>query len=735
MTDRLEPPALPEGHGVSLAYCALLDLIRSVSLVIDTEPPTEQEKEEPWAEIETVRAQLLESSWCGLLAATALLLDAATEDATTENILKAMTLYSSLAARLSLPKLRDSFITAVCKASLPPHYTLSVLKATPSTQLVSGGSREGDGGDQGGECHGDYRHQVVAVGTPLPTASLPVSAQQGPVMLTAKNLQCMRAILSIAHCHGDLLGPAWHIVLTTLQHLVWILGLKPSAGQGGQLRAAKSGGETSAVLTTAVMADLPVLASMLSNLFESSSHLSEESLTCLVEALIAISQESLQLAFNNREPSLFALAKLLETGIVNLGRVEVIWRASTSHLLEACSHPHARMREWGGEALCVLIQTALRHPHQPSLNSEPRLQAVLLTPLVELSAVPHPDIRARQLDCVLQILHSSAEVLTQGWPLVIQVIGALRPQHTEAVVRTAFQALQLVLTDFLPLAPHNCLPLAVHTAAKFGSQTQDLNISLTAVGLLWNLSDYFYQNQASLKDSIIAEPKILPDLPGYKEMSVFDKLWMCLFSRLGDLCLDPRPATRYQLSSNNESFIFSPHPQEKCWSNPLFDNCSSWKSSGHANMAGGPLAGAPLWRKMPLESQACFQVLFPLLDKVAIESGLASTEKSGDSLLIHHSRNTEQKQWSETQASLRSTQLRKWLTASSGADNIRGGKGLCDQTEPPPHFRRLPQGLAPIAGAYREAFSVCHAGGIFERCFFVFELFCSGLSGCTKSLS
>ena len=544
MTDRLEPPALAEGHGVSLAYCALLDLIRSVSLVIDTEPQEEPEKEEPWAEIEIVRAQLLESSWCGLLAATALLLDAATEDATTENILKAMTLFSSLAARLSLPKLRDSFITAVCKASLPPHYTLTVLKATPSTQLVSGGSREGEGGEQGGECHGDYRHQVVAVGTPLPTASLPISAQQGPVMLTAKNLQCMRAILSVAHCHGDLLGQAWHIVLTTLQHLVWILGLKPSAGQGGQLKAAKSGGETSAVLTTAVMADLPVLASMLSNLFESSSHLSEESLTCLVEALIAISQESLQLAFNNREPSLFALAKLLETGIVNLGRVEVTWRAVTSHLLEACSHPHARMREWGGEALCVLIQTALRHPHEPSLESTPRLQAVLLTPLVELSAVPHPDVRARQLDCVLQILHSSAEVLTQGWPLVIQVIGALRPQHNEAVVRTAFQALQLVLTDHLVLAPHNCLPLAVHTAAKFGSQTQDLNISLTAVGLLWNLSDYFYQNQASLKDSIIAEPKILPDLPGYKEMSVFDKLWMCLFSRLGDLCLDPRPATR-----------------------------------------------------------------------------------------------------------------------------------------------------------------------------------------------
>ena len=61
----------------------------------------------------------------------------------------------------------------------------------------------------------------------------------------------------------------------------------------------------------------------------------------------------------------------------------------------------------------------------------------------------------------MQILHSAADSLTQGWPLLITVIGSLRPQHTEAVVKTAFQALQLVLTDFLPLAPHNCLPLVI----------------------------------------------------------------------------------------------------------------------------------------------------------------------------------------------------------------------------------------------------------------------------------
>ena len=55
---------------------------------------------------------------------------------------------------------------------------------------------------------------------------------------------------------------------------------------------------------------------------------------------------------------------------------------------------------------------------------------------------------------------------------------------SEHLVRLAFQCLQLVVTDFLPLMPWACLPLTVDTAAKFGSQTQELNISLTAIGLM-----------------------------------------------------------------------------------------------------------------------------------------------------------------------------------------------------------------------------------------------------------
>lgn len=98
--------------------------------------------------------------------------------------------------------------------------------------------------------------------------------------------------------------------------------------------------------------------------------------------------------------------------------------------------------------------------------------------------MPHGDVRQRQLECVLQILNGTGELLTHGWPLILGIIGAVNDRHGETLIRIAFQCLQLVVTDFLPVMPWRCLPLCVNTAAKFGSQNEELNISLTAVGLM-----------------------------------------------------------------------------------------------------------------------------------------------------------------------------------------------------------------------------------------------------------
>ena len=170
---------MSDGYCLSLAYVCLLDVVRSLSLLIDHPGQASESSVVEQIDKECIQ-RLLESSWCGVLSALSLLLDASTDDSSTENILKHLETFASFCGKAKLNGPRDAYLAAICKASLPPHYTLNVLKATPSTQNVSGpskappgdvaGSAPGGGGgipssSVAGES--DIRHQVVAVGTPL----------------------------------------------------------------------------------------------------------------------------------------------------------------------------------------------------------------------------------------------------------------------------------------------------------------------------------------------------------------------------------------------------------------------------------------------------------------------------------------------------------------------------------------------------------------------------------------
>ncbi|XP_034666367.1 protein MON2 homolog isoform X1 [Drosophila subobscura] len=624
MLDKLDAPNIPDSYGISVGHAILLDMTRSIGGVIQRTPelhPTHNTAIITEEEHQPLCLQLVNSSWSGLLSAFIPLVETSMDEATTENILKAMQNYAALCGMLEQLQPRDAFIMAMCRASFPPHYAMSIFANATQTDgdvrcHTRSGSQDLSSQFLNNCTPDDFRPQIVAVGTPLPSASLPHSVMQAPVMLTNKNLQCMRAILFLAHNNGGILGTSWHMVLQTLQHLVWILGLKPSTG--GSLQAMpKPAVEANVGIQTAVMADLPVLSQMLSQLFESSQYLDDVALHHLIDALCKLSHEAMELAYANREPSLFAVAKLLETGLVNMPRINVLWRPLTNHLLEVCQHRHIRMREWGVEAITYLVKSALQFKHKTPLKENMELQTMLLSPLSELSTVLHADVRQRQLDCVLQILNTAGEILSFGWPAIIEIIGAVNEHHGEPLIRTAFQCLQLVITDFLTVMPWRCLPLCISTAAKFGSQTQELNISLTAIGLMWNISDFFNQNQDKLMSTQLQDVAILPEFPGTVKMPQFDKLWMCLYAKLGELCVDLRPAVR------------------KSAGQTLFSTIS----------AHGSLLNPPTWQAL------VWQVLFPLLDNVRALSSSASNEKvdASGNILIHHSRNTAQKQWAETQ--------------------------------------------------------------------------------------
>lgn len=60
----------------------------------------------------------------------------------------------------------------------------------------------------------------------------------------------------------------------------------------------------------------------------------------------------------------------------------------------------------------------------------------------------HGDVRQRQLECVLQILHGSGETLSYGWPLVLNIVGAVSDRHGYCIILLTYILFTIKYLDF-----------------------------------------------------------------------------------------------------------------------------------------------------------------------------------------------------------------------------------------------------------------------------------------------
>lgn len=87
---------------------------------------------------------MVESSWCGLLAALSFALRVTATPTTTEAILRAFQSFTRVCGVLQLATPRDAFVTALCSACLPEHY--SIASEAPARGWQVGSRAKGKGG-------------------------------------------------------------------------------------------------------------------------------------------------------------------------------------------------------------------------------------------------------------------------------------------------------------------------------------------------------------------------------------------------------------------------------------------------------------------------------------------------------------------------------------------------------------------------------------------------------------
>jgi len=216
----------------------------------------------------------------------------------------------------------------------------------------------------------------------------------------------------------------------------------------------------------------------------------------------------------------FGLSKLRLVASLNLSRLaskdaSVGWTVITEHLLGVARHATASsvIRTDAAVALGELLSGAMR------VGQGGFVQHQVFDVLV-LQVHPDPvstnlatdyEIRAAGFKTLNQILESSGHSLQVGWGTIFDMLKgvckneakqeavpdtpninrptALFSKGDANLVRIAFPSLTLICTDFLTALDSDSMRQCIACLGYFGRQREDVNITLAAIGLLWNVSD------------------------------------------------------------------------------------------------------------------------------------------------------------------------------------------------------------------------------------------------------
>jgi hypothetical protein len=179
-----------------------------------------------------------------------ILLESSLDETITEQIILSIKSFIYMSSLLNMNGQRDAFVTSLCKAALPSNYAQNVLNLKTITDInfIINNNHSSPNYKPSHNDSIDRQIQVVAIGPALTgppgfsstSNQANSSTQNNTLYITAKNLLTMKSILKISVELAELIGSSWYIILSTMQHLTWTLGLKPVANSNGLLKNTNS---------------------------------------------------------------------------------------------------------------------------------------------------------------------------------------------------------------------------------------------------------------------------------------------------------------------------------------------------------------------------------------------------------------------------------------------------------------------------------------------------------------
>lgn len=455
-----------------------------------------------------------------------------------------------------------------------------------------------------------------------------------PADIKQKNIDAIKAIVTIADEDGNYLQEAWEHVLTCVsrfEHLHLLgEGAPPDAtffaipqnelekskqaksamlpvlkkkGPGriqyaaaavrrGSYDSAGMGGNASGVVTSEQMNSLvsnlnmleQVGSSEMNRIFTRSQKLNSEAIIDFVKALCKVSIEELR---SPSDPRVFSLTKIVEIAHYNMNRIRLVWSSIWNVLSDffvniGCSE-NLSIAIFAMDSLRQLSMKFLEREELANYNFQNEFMKPFVIVMRKSSAV---EIRELIIRCVSQMVLSRVNNVKSGWKSMFMVFTTAAYDDHKNIVLLAFEIIEKILRDYFPYITETettTFTDCVNCLIAFTNSRFNKDISLNAIAFLRFCA-------AKLAEGDLGSPerkKTGASLPqsgkeGRQDgLELTDKedhlyFWFPLLAGLSELSFDPRPEIRKSAlqvlfdTLRNHGHIFSLSLWERVFESVLF---------------------------------------------------------------------------------------------------------------------------------------------------------------------
>ncbi|KAG5064892.1 hypothetical protein JHK85_006075 [Glycine max] len=413
-----------------------------------------------------------------------------------------------------------------------------------------------------------------------------------------KNVDAVKAIISIAIEDGDHLYEAWEHILTCLsriEHLQLLGEGAPSDAtfftstnfeteekalktlgfssfkkgtlqnpamvavvRGSSYDSTSIGVNASAILTTEqinnFISNLNLLDQIgnfeLNHVFAHSQRLNGEAIVAFVKALCKVSISELQ---SPTDPRVFGLTKIVEIAHYNMNRIRLVW----SRIWNVLSDFFVSVGLSENLSVAIFAMDSLRQLAMKFLEREElanyNFQNEFLRPFVIVMQKSNTtEIRELIVRCISQMVLSRVSNVKSGWKSVFMVFTAAAADERKNIVLLAFETMEKIVREFFPYITEtetmtftDCVRcLLTFTNSRFNS-----DVSLNAIAFLRfcavRLADGgLVCNKSSVDGPSVVVANGISDLQAHTDNDDHVSFWNPLLSGLSKLTSDPRSAIR-----------------------------------------------------------------------------------------------------------------------------------------------------------------------------------------------